>query len=122
MTMRKIKAANVKLKRAYDSPDPGDGVRILVDRLWPRGVKKTEAAIDQWAKDVAPSAALRKWFGHDPDRWEEFCERYAAEVSQHPDQLKQLRELASECPITLIYSAHDELHNNAVALRRIILG
>jgi uncharacterized protein YeaO (DUF488 family) len=122
MTMSRIKAANVKLKRAYDPPEAADGARILVDRLWPRGVKKTDAAIEQWAKDLAPSAALRKWFGHDPGRWEEFCERYAAEVSQHPDQLKQLRELARERPITLIYSAHDELHNNAVALRGLILG
>jgi uncharacterized protein YeaO (DUF488 family) len=122
MTMSRIKAANVKLKRAYDPPEAADGARILVDRLWPRGVKKTDAAIEQWVKDLAPSAALRKWFGHDPGRWEEFCERYAAEVSQHPDQLKQLRELARERPITLIYSAHDELHNNAVALRGLILG
>jgi uncharacterized protein YeaO (DUF488 family) len=122
MTMSRIKAANVKLKRAYDPPEAADGARILVDRLWPRGVKKTDAAIEQWAKDLAPSAALRKWFGHDPGRWEEFCERYAAEVSQHPDQLKQLRELARERPITLIYSAYDELHNNAVALRGLILG
>jgi uncharacterized protein YeaO (DUF488 family) len=122
MTRSRIKAANFKLKRAYDPPEAGDGTRILVDRLWPRGVKKTDAAIEQWAKDLAPSAALRKWFGHDPGRWEEFCERYAAEVSQHPDQLKQLRELARERPITLIYSAHDELHNNAVALRGLILG
>jgi uncharacterized protein YeaO (DUF488 family) len=122
MTMSRIKAANVKLKRAYDPPEAADGARILVDRLWPRGVKKTDAAIEQWAKDLAPSAALRKWFGHDPGSWEEFCERYAAEVSQHPDQLKQLRELARERPITLIYSAHDELHNNAVALRGLILG
>jgi uncharacterized protein YeaO (DUF488 family) len=122
MAMSRVNASNVKLKRAYDPPEATDGTRILVDRLWPRGVKKTGAAIEQWAKDLAPSAALRKWFGHDPDRWEEFCERYAAEVSQHPDQLKQLRELARGRPITLVYSAQDELHNNAVALRRLILG
>jgi uncharacterized protein YeaO (DUF488 family) len=120
--MSTIKAANIKLKRAYDSPAPADGVRILVDRLWPRGVKKTEAAIDQWPKDLTPSAGLRKWFGHEPTRWEEFCERYAAEVSLHPDQLKHLRELARNGPVTLVYAAHDELHNNAVALRHIILG
>ena len=119
--MSRINPANVKLKRAYDPPEATDGTRILVDRLWPRGLKKTDAAIEQWAKDLAPSA-LRKWFGHDPGRWEEFCERYAAEVSQHPEQLKQLRELTRENPITLVYSAHDELHNNAVALRRLILG
>jgi uncharacterized protein YeaO (DUF488 family) len=121
MVMSTIKAANVKLKRAYDPPEPADGVRILVDRLWPRGVRKTEAAINEWAKELAPSADLRKWFGHEPGRWEEFCERYAAEVSRHPDELKHLRELAHNEPVTLVYAAHDELHNNAVALRRIIL-
>lgn len=117
-----IKAANIQLKRAYDPPEPTDGVRILVDRLWPRGVKKEDAAIDEWMKDIAPSTDLRKWFGHDPERWEEFCDRYAEEVGQHEDQLKQLRELARKGPITLVYSAHDEAHNDAVALRNFLLG
>jgi uncharacterized protein YeaO (DUF488 family) len=117
-----IKAGNIKLKRAYDPPEPTDGTRILVDRLWPRGVKKEDAAIDEWMKDIAPSDDLRKWFGHDPERWEEFCKRYAEEVSQHPEQLRQLRELASKASITLVYSAHDEVHNDAVALRNLILG
>jgi uncharacterized protein YeaO (DUF488 family) len=116
-----IKAGNVKLKRAYEQPETEDGVRILVDRLWPRGVKKEDAAIDEWMKELAPSTELRKWFGHDPDRWEEFRERYAKEVNGHPDQLKQLRALARKGAITLVYSAHDEEHNNAVALRDIIL-
>jgi uncharacterized protein YeaO (DUF488 family) len=114
---KKITARNVKLKRAYERPDAGDGTRILVDRLWPRGVKKADAAIDQWAKDIAPSTALRKWFGHDPARWREFRTRYAAEVHEHPDQLNRLRALARQGPITLVYSAHDEVHNDAVALR-----
>src|SRR5437879_16204 len=117
-----IKADNIKLKRAYDSPESTDGVRILVDRLWPRGVKKEDAAIDQWMKDIAPSDDLRKWFGHHPERWEEFCERYAEEVSPHSEQLKQLRDLARKGQITLVYSAHDEVHNNAVALRNFLLG
>jgi uncharacterized protein YeaO (DUF488 family) len=117
-----IKAGNIKLKRAYDPPESTDGTRILVDRLWPRGVKKENAAIDEWMKDIAPSDDLRKWFGHDPERWEEFCERYAEEVSQHSEQLRQLRELAHKGSITLVYSAHDEAHNNAVALRNLILG
>lgn len=117
-----IKVGNVKLKRAYEQPESEDGVRLLVDRLWPRGVKKEEAAIDEWMKELAPSTELRKWFGHDPDRWEEFRERYAKEVNEHPDQLKQLRALARKGAITLVYSAHDEEHNNAVALRDIILG
>ena len=118
----KITASNVKLKRAYERPDAGDGTRVLIDRLWPRGVKKVDAAIDQWVKDIAPSTALRKWFGHDPARWQEFRSRYAAEVHEHPEQLHRLRAMAREGPITLVYSAHDEVHNDAVALRDIILG
>ena len=117
-----IKAGNIKLKRAYEQPEAADGIRVLVDRLWPRGVKKVDAAIDQWMKELSPSTELRNWFGHDPARWDEFRERYAAEVSQHPDQLRQLRALAGEGTVTLVYSAHDEEHNNAVALRGFILG
>lgn len=118
----RIRADNVKVKRAYESPAHDDGTRILIDRLWPRGVKKVDAALDQWAKDLAPSTALRKWFGHDPARWPEFCVRYAQEVRQHGDQIKQLRALARQRPITLVYSAHDEVHNDAVALRDFLLG
>jgi len=118
----RIKAGNVKLKRAYEPPTGGDGTRILIDRLWPRGVKKADAALDQWAKDLAPSTALRRWFGHDPERWQEFRIRYAEEVRQHADQLRQLRALARTRPITLVYSAHDEVHNDAVALRDVLLG
>jgi uncharacterized protein YeaO (DUF488 family) len=117
-----IKAGNIKLKRAYEQPEAADGIRVLIDRLWPRGVKKGDAAIDQWMKELSPSTELRNWFGHDPARWDEFRERYAAEVSQHPDQLRQLRALAGEGTVTLVYSAHDEEHNNAVALRGFILG
>jgi uncharacterized protein YeaO (DUF488 family) len=119
---KKITASNVKLKRAYERPAAGDGTRILIDRLWPRGVKKVNAAIDQWAKDIAPSTALRKWFDHDPARWQEFRSRYAAEVYEHPEQLKRLRALARQGPITLVFSAHDEVHNDAVALRDFLLG
>ena len=119
---KKIAAGNVKLKRAYDRPTKSDGTRILIDRLWPRGVKKTDAAIDQWAKDIAPSTALRKWFGHDPSRWQEFRSRYAVEVHEHPEQLSELRSLAKHGRITLVYSAHDEVHNDAVALRDFLLG
>ena len=117
-----IKAGNIKLKRAYEQPEAADGIRVLIDRLWPRGVKKGDAAIDQWMKELSPSTELRNWFGHDPARWDEFRERYAAEVSQHPDQLRQLRALSGEGTVTLVYSAHDEEHNNAVALRGFILG
>jgi uncharacterized protein YeaO (DUF488 family) len=118
----KIKATNVKLKRAYARPSAGDGTRILIDRLWPRGVKKADAAIDHWAKDIAPSTALRKWFGHDPALWQEFRNRYAAEVHEHREQMDRLRAVARRGPVTLVYSAHDEVHNDAVALRDFLLG
>src|SRR5205814_1001953 len=92
--VRRIVAKNIKLKRAYDSARSDDGTRILIDRLWPRGVRKVDAAIDLWAKDIAPSAALRRWFGHDPARWHEFRRRYSEEIHQHPDRLGELRTLA----------------------------
>jgi uncharacterized protein YeaO (DUF488 family) len=113
---------NIKLKRAYEPPSRSDGKRVLVDRLWPRGVKKAEAKIDEWMKDIAPSTALRKWFGHDPARWPGFQDRYAAEIRQHPEQLDHLRTLAREQPVTLVFAAHDGEHNDAVVLRDLILG
>jgi len=119
---KRITADNIKLKRAYERPAAGDGTRVLIDRLWPRGVKKVDAAIDEWIKDIAPSTTLRKWFGHDPARWREFRSRYAVEVYKHPEQLNRLRDLAKQGPITLVYSAHDEVHNDAVALRDFHLG
>jgi len=119
---RKVSAGNVKLKRAYEPPTADDGTRILIDRLWPRGVTKERAAIDQWMKDISPSTELRKWFGHDPARWDEFRRRYAKEVHQHAELLDQLRLLAREGPITLVYSARDEKHNDAIELRELILG
>ena len=117
----KVPAGNIKLK-PYEAPAPEDGMRILVDRLWPRGLSKHRAAIDQWMKDISPSTKLRKSFGHDPSRWDEFRRRYAKEVHQHPELLDQLRSLAREGPITLVYSARDEVHNDAVELRHLILG
>jgi uncharacterized protein YeaO (DUF488 family) len=119
---KKVSAGNVKLKRAYEPPTADDGTRILIDRLWPRGITKERAAIDQWMKDISPSTELRKWFGHDPARWDEFRRRYSKEVHQHAKLLDQLRSLAREGPITLVYSAHDEKHNDAVELRELILG
>src|SRR4051794_15458091 len=113
----KIKTSNVKLKRVYEPAASDDGVRILVDRIWPRGVTKMDAALDQWAKEIAPSTGLRKWFGHDPARWQEFRRRYTDEVHQHADQLEQLRASARHGPITLVYAAQDEIHNHAIALR-----
>ena len=115
-------SGRLKLKRAYDTPAPEDGMRILVDRLWPRGLSKQRAAIDQWMKDISPSTKLRQWFGHDPSRWDEFRRCYATEVHQYPELLDQLRSLARKGPITLVYSASDEVHTDAVALRHVILG
>ena len=117
-----ISPENIKLKRAYEPPATGDGTRILVDRLWPRGVKKAAAAIDRWAKDVAPSTELRQWFGHAADRWEEFRRRYVAELEQKPDLINELRALARNGPITLVFGAHDQTHNDAVVLRRVLLN
>lgn len=116
-----IAQGHIKLKRAYDRPTSDDGVRILVDRLWPRGVKKIDAAIDHWIKDVAPSATLRKWFGHDPVRWDEFQQRYRRELKEHQAEVEQLRDLARHGVITLIYAARDQAHNEAVVLRDYIL-
>ncbi len=117
-----IATDHVRLKRAYEPPARADGTRVLVDRLWPRGVSKDKAAVDLWLKDLAPTTELRTWFGHDPDRWPEFRERYAAEVCQHPETFGRLRELARQGPVTLVYSAHDETHNDAVVLRSLLLG
>jgi uncharacterized protein YeaO (DUF488 family) len=117
----KIAAANVKLKRAYEAPAAEDGIRILIDRLWPRGISKKKAALDQWMQDIAPSAELRKWFGHDPARWDEFRRRYAVEVHQNAELLDRLRSLARRGQVTLVYSAHDEVHNDAVVLRNLLL-
>jgi uncharacterized protein YeaO (DUF488 family) len=118
----RIKAADLRLKRAYERSDRDDGRRILVDRLWPRGVSKAGAAIDEWLKDLAPSTELRKWFGHDRGRWDEFQRRYAGEIHSHAELLAHLRELARQGPVTLVYSAHDQIHNDAVVLRHVLLG
>ncbi|YBW40841.1 DUF488 domain-containing protein [Nitrobacter sp. TKz-YC01] len=110
------------MKRAYEAPAADDGARILVDRLWPRGLRKTDAAIDLWIKDIAPSTGLRKWFGHDPARWPEFRQRYVEEIERHPEQLDELRTRARTGRITLVFAAHDEAHNSAVVLRDVLLG
>ncbi|HMK02418.1 MAG TPA: DUF488 family protein [Reyranella sp.] len=117
-----LSARDIRLKRAYQPAAADDGARILVDRLWPRGLKKSDAAIERWLKDIAPSTALRKWFAHDPSRWPEFRRRYAAEIRRHPDQLAELRAIARKGPVTLIFSARDELRNDAVVLRNVLLG
>jgi uncharacterized protein YeaO (DUF488 family) len=115
-------ARSIKIKRAYEPPARSDGVRILVDRLWPRGVSRSDAALEEWARQLAPSTALRKWFGHDARRWSGFCERYAAELRRQPAELKRLRALARAGTLTLVYAAHDEKHNDAVTLRNVLLS
>lgn len=117
-----VLARNVKLKRVYDEPMATDGIRVLVDRLWPRGVKKQVAAIDLWAKDIAPSTELRKWFGHDPARWKEFERRYSAEIRQHVELLDKIRKLALRGIVTLIYAARDREHNEAIIIRDMLVG
>ena len=117
-----IPASHVKLKRAYDPPTVDDGKRILVDRLWPRGVSKPDAAIEQWMKEIAPSTELRKWFGHEPAKWDEFRRRYGEELRRNEELLGQLRSLARKGTVTLVYSAHDEAHNDAIVLRDMLLG
>ena len=112
---------NIRLKRAYAQPSSDDGVRVLVDRLWPRGVKKVDAAIDQWMKDIAPSSELRRWFAHDPLRWKGFQRRYKQELRQHQKEVNELRTLARHGPITLVFAARDEEHNEAVVLRDFLL-
>ena len=118
----RIPSSHVKLKRAYDAPLIDDGKRILVDRLWPRGVLKAEAGIEQWMKEIAPSTELRKWFGHEPAKWDEFCRRYVEELHRNEELLDQLRRLARKGTVTLVYSAHDEAHNDAIVLRDVLLG
>ena len=117
---RRIARTSVTLKRAYAPPSPDDGTRVLVDGLWPRGLRKADAAIDLWRKDVAPSPELRRWFGHDPERWAEFQRRYKAELARKAAALNELRALARQGRLTLLYAAHDETHNQAVVLRELL--
>jgi len=114
------KPSKIKLKRVYEPPSRTDGTRILVDRLWPRGLSKKDAAIDHWCKELAPSTALRQWFGHEPERWEEFRRRYKTELAEAPEALAELRGFARKGPITLLFAAHDELHNNAVVVDELL--
>jgi uncharacterized protein YeaO (DUF488 family) len=110
----------IKLKRVYENPSPKDGSRILVERLWPRGLTKERASVDLWLKDVAPSPELRKWFGHDPARWERFQRRYRQELREKEDAIQLLKQKAKEGAVTLVYAARDEEHNGALALKRIL--
>ena len=110
----------VRLKRAYDPPEPADGYRVLVDRLWPRGVSKDEAHLDEWARELAPSSGLRTWFGHDPEKFEEFRRRYRDELAAHDEKLHELRRRARGGTVTLVYAARDTEHNDAVVLAELL--
>ena len=117
---RPIDNMNVRLKRVYEKPDKGDGVRILVDRLWPRGLSKKKAQVDFWLKEIAPTSELRKWFRHDPKKWDEFQKRYEQEIRRKDDLMKILKRRARQGAITLIYAARDEKHNEAVVLKHFL--
>lgn len=112
----------IALKRAYDEPEPADGMRVLVDRLWPRGLSKERAHIDLWLKEIAPSNELRKWYRHDPQKFDEFRHRYEAELASgaNAEALIKLRELVKQGPVTLVFSAHDGEHSNAAVLRELL--
>lgn len=110
----------IRLKRVYERPSQEDRVRILVERLWPRGLTKEKARIDLWLKEIAPSDGLRKWFGHDPAKWDEFRKRYEAELKKKKEPLDQLRKSIHDGDVTFVYAARDEAHNSAVALKRFL--
>ena len=112
----------IRLKREYEKPSRDDGFRVLVDRLWPRGLTRERAALSLWLKDVAPSAELRKWFGHDPARWKGFQARYRKELAGRKEGLKLLRQKARERTVTLLYGARDEEHNEARVLKKVLEG
>ena len=115
---------DLALRRVYDPAGPDDGLRVLVERLWPRGLSKARAGVDEWLREAAPSAPLRQWFGHDPARWAEFRRRYEAELGAQPASVAvaRLRVLAARGRVTLLYAAKDEAHNNARALREFLLA
>ena len=110
----------IQLKRAYEEPSESDGERILVERLWPRGLTKERAKIDLWMKDLAPSPALRKWYAHDPSKWEEFQKRYLAELREHPDEIEELRRRVRKAKVTFVYAAKDQERNSAVMLKTFL--
>ncbi len=111
---------SLKIKRVYDKPSRADGRRVLVDRVWPRGLTKKQAQVDDWLKEIAPSARLRKWFGHDPARWTEFKKRYAKELNDQREQIEKLAQVTRKRTVTLLFGAKDLEHNNAMALKEHI--
>ena len=119
---RQAARGRIRLKRVYDPAEPDDGLRVLVDRLWPRGLRKDEARIDLWLKDIAPSNELRRWFGHDPARWEAFRQKYREELRDRADLLRTIEDARREGPVTLLFAAQDKDHNNAVVLKGVLEG
>ncbi|MER3452429.1 MAG: DUF488 domain-containing protein [Acidimicrobiia bacterium] len=113
-------AAVIRTKRAYDPPAGDDGMRVLVDRIWPRGLKKENLQLDRWAKELAPSDGLRRWFGHDPGKWTEFQRRYFAELEHRPEAWRPLLQACRNRTVTLLFGARDNQHNNAVALKAFL--
>jgi len=109
----------LKIKRVYDKPAEEDGTRILVDRLWPRGLTKQKAKVDVWLKDIAPSTELRKWFAHDPEKWKEFIKKYKKELHENKEQASILKEYLKQGTVTLVYGARDELHNEALVIKEL---
>ena len=109
----------LKIKRVYDKPAEEDGTRILVDRLWPRGLTKQKAKVDVWLKDIAPSTELRKWFAHDPEKWKEFIKKYQQELHENKEQAAILKEYLRQGTVTLVYGARDELHNEALVIKEL---
>jgi uncharacterized protein YeaO (DUF488 family) len=111
---------DIQLKRIYDSADPEDGYRVLVDRIWPRGISKDKAKVDLWPKELAPSKELRQWFGHEPDKWPEFKRRYFKELRQQEENLQPLREASQKARVTLVFASKEERYNNAAALKAFL--
>lgn len=111
---------NIKIKRVYEKPEKADGFRVLVDRLWPRGLTKEKVAADLWLKDIAPSTELRKWFNHDPDKWPEFKKKYIAELKENTEPVSVLKEHANKGTLTLLYGARDQVHNEAQVIKDFI--
>ena len=113
---------SVKSKRVYDAAEAGDGYRVLIDRMWPRGVSRQRAQLDEWARELAPSSELRKWFHHDPERFDEFRSRYREELRERRPLLEELRRRARDGPVTLLYAARDREHNDAIVLEELVRG
>lgn len=113
-------ALGVRIKRIYDRPEPADGYRVLIDHIWPRGVSRKRAKLDEWARELAPSDELRKWFDHVPERFEQFRARYRKELADHADRIEELRTRASKGPLTILYAARDQEHNNAVVVGELV--